>query len=381
MALMLRRRQAARLITLAVAAAAIGGPAWAGGSTGEDGDNGGPGLRQGKLFTITNAPAGNEVRVYARSDSGPARFVMAAATQGTGTGTGLGSQGAVTLSGDGRFLFVVNAASNTVSTFAVRNSALVLRSVVDSGGLTPTSVAEYGGLVYVLNAGGSGQVAGFRNLGGRLEPLEGSTRGLSAAGGTAPAQVAFDSEGEALVVSERATNLLSSWRVRRDGTLGAHAVTPTPGVTPYGFAVSSRNVLVLSEAVTGSVSSFVFAKHGGSPLQAVSAALATTQGAPCWVAVTPDGRYAYSSNAASSSISSLAIAKGGALTLLEAQAGLTGSNAGALDMAVSPDGRQLDVLAPRTSQIVSFTIAADGSLAPLGAVGGLPAGFAGLAAN
>ena len=48
----------------------------------------------------------------------------------------------MTLSQDGRFLFVVNAGSNSISTFAFGGSGLVLKSVVDSGGLTPTSVTE-----------------------------------------------------------------------------------------------------------------------------------------------------------------------------------------------------------------------------------------------
>ncbi len=85
--------------------------------------------------------------------SSPCRLcnpASAGAPMGVGTGAGLGSHGAVTLSRNGRFLFVVNAASNTVSTFAVRPAGLVLKSVVDTGGLTPTSVAENDGPVCVL---------------------------------------------------------------------------------------------------------------------------------------------------------------------------------------------------------------------------------------
>jgi hypothetical protein len=39
-------------------------------------------------------------------------------------------------------------------------------SVVNSGGLTPISVTEGDGMVTVLNAGGAGNVAGFRNTQG-----------------------------------------------------------------------------------------------------------------------------------------------------------------------------------------------------------------------
>jgi pimeloyl-ACP methyl ester carboxylesterase len=37
-------------------------------------------------------------------------------------------------------------------------------------------VAEYGGIVYVMNAGGDGNVAGFRNSGGVLTPLADGVR-------------------------------------------------------------------------------------------------------------------------------------------------------------------------------------------------------------
>ena len=40
--------------------------------------------------------------------------------------------------------------------------------------------------VYVLNDGGAGNVAGFRNAHGELRPIAGSVRGLSAAGGAGP---------------------------------------------------------------------------------------------------------------------------------------------------------------------------------------------------
>jgi 6-phosphogluconolactonase (cycloisomerase 2 family) len=370
------RRNAVRLLAVVAAVGSLAAPAWA-----HDDDDGRDGMRQGKLFTITNAPAGNEVLVYNRNATGPATLAARVATHGAGTGAGLGSQGAVTLSGNGRYLFVVNAASNTISTFTVGRDGLSLSSVVDSGGLRPTSVAENDGLVYVLNADGAGNVAGYRNVRGVLTPIAGSSRGLSAAGGTAPAQVSFDTDGDSLVVSERNTNLLTSYRVRRDGTLDSKASTATPGRVPFGFAVSKRNVLVLSEAASGSVSSFRFPEHGTSAPQVVTSALATTQGAPCWVAITPDGRIAYSANAGSSSVSSFAIGRDGSLSLLSAQAGLTGANAGAIDMAVSPDGSQLAVFASRGLQIVSFKIARDGSLSPLGSVGGMPAGSAGLAAN
>ena len=328
----------------------------------------------------------NELLVYTSDANGALSLHTRVATQGQGTGGGLGSQGAVTLSADGRFVFVVNAASNTLSTFELRGADVVLTSVVDSGGLRPISVSEHNGIVYVLNALGSANVAGFRNQNGALTPLADGVRGLSASGGTGPAQVGFGADGDVLVVTEKATNRLTSYQVRRDGSLSQPIVTSSAGVTPFGFAFDRRDHLIVSEAFGGAVnastaSSYRFDEpHGATPLL-VSGAVATQQTAACWVVVTPDGRFAYTGNAGSNSLSSFRISRSGAIELADPQAGSTGANAGVTDLAVSTDGRQLFALAPRSLQIVSFTVSHDGSLTAVGAGSGLPAGSVGLAAN
>jgi 6-phosphogluconolactonase (cycloisomerase 2 family) len=170
--------------------------------------------------------------------------------------------------------------------------------------------------------------------------------------------------------------------VRKDGTLStSFAVAPSPGSVPFGFGITKRNVVVVSEAGTSSASSYRISENNEPLLQLVSAAVSNGQAAACWVSVTPDGKYAFTANAAASNISSYAIDNKGNLTLMAAQAGFT-SNNGALDMAVSPDGKQLHVLASRApQQIVSFTISANGSLTKIGTQGGVIPGSAGLVAN
>jgi 6-phosphogluconolactonase len=75
---------------------------------------------------------------------------------------------------------VVNAGSNQVSDFAVLpGGALRLRSVVASGGTEPTSVAINGGLVEVLNAGGTPNVTGFLATGSGLTAIPGGSQPLS----------------------------------------------------------------------------------------------------------------------------------------------------------------------------------------------------------
>jgi len=110
------RRNAFKILGLALALTGLGMPAAAHGDDDDDG------FRAGRVFTSTNAMAGNELLIYGATRSGALTLEARLATHGHGTGTGLGNQGAVTLSGNGRFLFVVNALSNSVSTFAIRRA-------------------------------------------------------------------------------------------------------------------------------------------------------------------------------------------------------------------------------------------------------------------
>ncbi len=353
-------------------AAVIGTTAATGAFAAEEG-----GLRSGHIFTSTNSAAGNEVLVFGTDDNGTLALQSRFSTQGLGTSAGLGSQGAVTLSGDGRWLFVVNAGSNSISTFAVRPAGLRLVSVQDSGGLRPISVAENEGLVYVLNADGAGNVAGFRNQQGSLVPVAGSVRPLSAAGGTGPAQVGIAPDGDTLLVTEKNTAKLTSYAIAGDGSAGAPVVTASSGATPFGFAFDRRGRVFVTEAPGSSLSSYRF--DGATP-KLVSASVPNGQAAACWAAVSPNGRFAFTANAGSGNVSSYAIARDGSVTLLEGAAGSTGANSGPVDMAMPRHGRSLAVLAGRAATVANFSVAADGTLTPAGTAAGL-AGMAGLAAN
>ena len=98
-------------------------------------------------------------------------------------------------------------------------------------------------------------------------------------------------------------------------------VTNSVGVVPYGFDIDRRDHVIVSEAATGSASSYQL--HDGA-LDVVSGSVVDTQGAPCWLIASRDGRFAFTTNAASGTISSYRIARDGSLTLLAAVAGTTG---------------------------------------------------------
>jgi 6-phosphogluconolactonase len=368
---------------LAATAAVLPGVAAAHDDNDSDDQRGGS-TRSGKIFTSTNAVTGNEVLVFDDTAAG-LQLRQRIATQGTGTGGGLGSQGAVSLSGDGRYLFVVNAGSHSVSTFRVGARALRLMSVAPSGGLAPTSVTEMGGLVFVLNTMGAGGVMGFANLRGRLLPIANSARGLSASGGTAPAQVGFTDDGDTLVVAERATNLLTTYRVMDDGSLSAPQPNASAGMTPFGFAFDKRGTLLVSEAFGGAanasaLSSYRFPDAAAQTPVVISASVGTQQSAACWVAITPNGRYAYTTNTGSGTISLFSIARDGHVALAQSVAAGT-AGTGPIDAYVSENGRKLFVLNGRVQAIAAYRIGGDGTLSAAGGANNLPVGSVGLAAN
>ncbi len=341
----------------------------------------------GNVYTMDNGAAGNSVLVFDRSADGSLTAAGSFATGGLGTGAGLGNQSGMVLDESGKTLVVVDAGSNEVSSFRVNgDGSLALASTVGSGGTTPISVTTAGKLVYVLNAGGSGNIVGFTlSPQGELSMIPGSARPLST-GASGPAQIGFDHMGSLLVVSEKATSSLSTYTVDHAGLATGPVVTPSSGATPFGFAFTRHGTLVVSEAGggpagTSAVSSYAAAGNGA--WSAISPSVPDHQMAACWIVITNSGRFAYTTNAASGTISGFGVHQGG-LTLLDAS-GVTGNVGGGtspIDMTMSRDSRFLYALASGTHAISAFAVGADGSLSSLsGGASGLPASANGLAAR
>jgi len=260
---------------------------------------------------------------------------------------------------------------------------LTLVNRVPSGGALPTSLTVFDDLLYVLNAGGSGNITGFGiSQDGQLAQIADSTRPLSGTA-TAPGQVSFSPDGELLVVTERATNLIDTYVVDEDGRASGLVAHPSSGATPFGFAFGKRGGMVVSEAngVPGGSAASSYNLNDDGNLELVSGSVATNQGAACWVVVTNNGRYAYTANAASGSISGFQIGRDGSLGLLNAdgRTSVTGDNPS--DMALSQNSQYLYVRIGRTGSIGAFAVQADGSLQLLAGASGLPANSAGLAAR
>ena len=338
----------------------------------------------GAVYTETNSAAGNSVLVYHRAANGSLTAGGSVSTGGNGSGAGLGSQGSVTLSADGDWLFVVNAGSNEVSSFAVENDGgLTLRGKASSGGTMPISVTAFGNLIYVVNAGGAGNIAGLRlQPDGSLVPIAGSSRALSAPG-SGPAQVSFDPSGNWLVVTEKNTNKIDTWRVGGDGLASGRVVNNSAGATPFGFTFTSRGFLTVTEAFGGAVdasavSSYIVNTNG--TLGVITASAPTTETAACWIAATQNGKFVYAANTGSASVSGFDV-RDGTLSILNADGKTGQSGTTPIDVAITPNSQVLYGLNAGSHSISIFGVSqSNGDLSAGGSVA-VPTGVVGLAAK
>jgi len=338
----------------------------------------------GAVFTATNSASGNQVIAYRRSADGSLSSPAYFATGGTGSGAGLGSQGSVTLSEDGNWLLVVNAGSNEVSSFEVGDAgALTLRGKASSGGTMPISVTIHGDLVYALNAGGTGNISALRlNGNGTLSPIAGSTRGLSSSA-AGPAEVSFDPSGAWLVVTEKNTNKIDTWRVGSDGLASGRVVNASAGITPFGFTFTSKGVLTVTEAFGGAVDGSAVSSYtidGDGTLTTITASAPTTETAACWIVATNNSKFVYATNASSASISGYSVQKG-SLDLLTPGGKTGNTGAGATDVAITENSQFVYSLNGGAHTITGFGVSqSNGSLDANGAVS-VPTGAVGLAAK
>jgi 6-phosphogluconolactonase (cycloisomerase 2 family) len=314
---------------------------------------------RGAIYTQTNDPAGNVVQAFARGADGSLSAARSYPTGGAGLAALGGRQGAVELSDDEDNVFAVNAGSNTITSFAVGDRGLRVVQTVASGGVAPTSVDEQDDRVYVLNSGAVPNVTAFAVILGRLIRI--GSRDLPGADGAA--QVSVSPDGDHLLVSERVANRLESLPLDVFGRPGAPVATASTGAVPFGFAFGRRDQVVVSEAGASTVSSYTLRSGGG--LRAITASLPVVQGAACWVAISPNGRLAYTGNAAGS-ISGFAIAADGALTALNADGRTAVLALAPRDLDFSRDGKLLYAVSPGDATtggvVTGYRVGADGSL-------------------
>ena len=349
----------------------------------------------GHVYLDDNTAGENTVAGFDRHADGSltAEAGSPFAAGGAGTGSGLASQGAIQISPDRRFVIAVDAGSNQISVLRINPDgglSLVRDGVVSSGGTLPVSIAVHDDLVYVANAGAVGtNYSGFRlSPDGRLRSILGTTVPLPA--GSQPGDILFNGDGRRLVGTRVGTSEIDSFTVDSHGRLTAAPGSPSPaqGLGPFGseFRPTDADQLFVSNAHNGggagTVSAFRDAADG--TLRPIGTSpFPDLQTAPCWVEISPDGRFLFTVNTASGTISRYAIARGGTLTLLGSTPVSSAGGVGAVDARLSPDGRWLFVDESAAHAVGTFSVDA-GNLAELpGSPTALPAGAAaaGIAVN
>jgi DNA-binding beta-propeller fold protein YncE len=326
------------------------------------------------VFVQTNDPGGNQVLAYHRANTGTLTLSGTYDTGGKGGRVEgavvdpLASQGSLVYDRDHQLLIGVNGGSNSVYAFQVAGDQLNGRTVLGSGGTLPVSVAVHGDLAYVLNAGGPGNVHGYRIDDDRLESITGSDRslGLTPVSGSkaflnTPGQIGFTPDGDQLIVTTKANGSdIDVFSVRDDGELSAKpVVNPAATPVPFGFTFDPRGHLVVGEAATSSLSTY--SVHSDGSLSTI-ASVPDGQAALCWIASAHG--FDYVANAGSGTVSGYRLDASGHPTLL----GATHVGAGPIDLAASRGGAFVYVQLGGAGQVAGLKVNPDDSLTSIGNV-------------
>lgn len=351
----------------------------------------------GFVYTETNATA-NSILVFNRAANGSLSLAATVPTGGQGGGVvSVGSQGTLALSPDGRWLFAANEGDNTISVLQRTHAGLTAVGKVSSNGTLPVSITVSRNLVYVLNDGSQASnspanITGFYfdDDRGALHPIRYSTRSLSApfptipAAGPDAAEIGFDNTGRFLYVTEVGTSLIDKYSIRYDGTPSQDEVQTSFGNSPFAFAFDPRDNLLVTEVhessgIIGQGALTSYQLNYDGDIDVISGSVPDFQSAPCWLALTGNGRYAYAVNTASSNISGYRVGYNGDLSLLGN--GITAQTGPApLDIAFTRDSQYLYNVSGGGA-LIGFRVQSDGSLTPLTQVTPVPTSSRGLVAQ
>jgi 6-phosphogluconolactonase (cycloisomerase 2 family) len=330
------------------------------------------------VFVQGNDPHGNSVLTYRRAANGTLSLASTTPTGGNGGHIDgavvdpLASQGSLIYDADHQLLIGVNAGDGTsngsIYAFHADGATLEQRQVLDSGGTLPVSLARHDDLVYVLNAGGSGSVQGYRIAGRQLQPIDNSNRslGLTPVTGSnaflnTPGQVGFTPDGDQLIVTTKANGShIDVFHVRRGGRLSnVPVVNDSATPVPFGFVFDPQGRLVVGEAGTSDVSTYIL--HDDGTLTPIGSAT-DAQAALCWIDRV--GQTYFVSNAGSGSVSSFHLDAGGHPALVAT----THVGAGTIDLDHSGDGRFLYVQLGGTGTLGELSVDRAGQLSLIGTV-------------
>jgi len=345
-----------------------------------------PSNAPGAVFSMTNDPSANQITVFARNADGTLDKRQTVPTGGMGTGgpedsaNGLilanvnGESSPTNTKAAPTYLLALNGGSNSISVFRNSPGGLVLVDIEDSNGSRPISITVNRGVAYVLNAGefmctGLGEqpnITGFTfDARGQLAPIPGSTRPLSGLPNSGCTQVAFDKTGKVVIVDEQQADVITTYTRNADGTLSQPTAQQSTGNGPFGLNFTQRNQLLTTENFgaapgLGALASYAIDEVTGT-LRPLSPSVRNFQSDTCWVVITDDNKYAFTSSFGDDGgLSSYRVHPDGSLELLNAQAATVGS--GSSDLTLSGDSKYLYAKNSFLGTVTAFRVEKDGAL-------------------
>jgi 6-phosphogluconolactonase (cycloisomerase 2 family) len=328
----------------------------------------------GHVYVNANTARENSIAAFNRHADGTLTLLAGSpfAAGGAGTGEVIGSQDALRITADGRYLLAVAAGSNEISVLRIAadgSLAPVAGSPFSSGGLMPVSIALHENLVYVANRGDGSDGANYAGFtleaDGLLLALADSTVPLPATAN--PGAIFFNATGTNLVGTrvgpDDGPSFLDSFAVDHDGRLLPAPGSPFPAQAtgPFGgaFRPSDPAQLYVVNAHAGpnqgSASAYDVDRDG--TLRSIGASpFPNRLTAPCWMAISPDGRYLFAVNTPVSSISRYEILAGGALDLLGNTIMNDPTGLQPIDVGIAPDGDFLYVVGAGSGVVSLFAV-------------------------
>jgi 6-phosphogluconolactonase len=239
---------------------------------------------------------------------------------------------ALAISQDSRFLYVANSGSDSVTVFSIGTAGVLTRvpqttgnsNPVAAGGSAPIAVttSSPGRFLYVANST-SNTVTAFQietsGLLTQVPPAGPGTNPISVSG-TGPTALAMSSNGQFLYVTNGASNTVTAFHVEPSGLLTLVPPTgpnpnpaPTGGATPNGIAVAPNGSFLYIANGEGNVSAFAIGGNGLLTLVPASGtALNPTPAgsSPAAVTISQDGQFLYVANRGGGSVSAYTIVSG-----------------------------------------------------------------------
>ncbi len=369
-----------------------------------------PAKAVGTVYALTNNFTKNEVLAYNRAEDGSLSPSGRFDTGGLGSGsyeasTNMlivgsvkGESSPVDLGGGNDLLFAANAGSDSISVFQASNDGLKLIDVQDSGGERPTSMTLKNGVLYVLNSGGTLTGAGLCLAGepsitgftvhadGKLDVIPNSTQKLSGGAASGCAEITFNPKGDVLLVSQWVADKIDTFTVGKDGVASKAIANETSGFGPFSLAFDAKGHLLTSvndKQIEGKAGVASYDIGSDGTLTPIGDTVMYGETDPCWMVVSPDGKYAWVTAFGPSPIvkvddeasrrgvvSSFSIGGDGVLAPLDPQAANIGI--GASDIALAGNGHFLYAINSFAGTISGFSVGDNGSLTLVAAVAGLP---------